>query len=82
MEGSEQILGVPLCLTCVTRSPPRQSKPTIFSIEHILQHAGPKPQPASPPQQSPPSAARQQLFDWLNCTRYRPPKLHSPKENG
>lgn len=47
---------------------PKPQRPSDFSIDHILRYAGPKP--TSPP---PPTL---QLFDWLHCTRYHPPRLH------
>lgn len=46
-------------------------KPSNFSIEHILHSAGDRLKTVSPPR----PVERSTLFDWLQCTRYRPPKL-------
>jgi hypothetical protein len=45
------------------------TKPTPFTIEHILFRAG-------PPQVQPTGGLKSD-FDWLQCTRYKPPKLQS-----
>lgn len=61
------------CLTCATRGSPQQQPPSDFSIDHILRHAGPRPAPAA----DPPLPSQWLHFEWLQCTRYRPPKLQS-----
>ncbi|XP_054282553.1 homeobox expressed in ES cells 1-like [Macrosteles quadrilineatus] len=51
---------------------------TNFTIEHILQHAGRPRQDATTTATT--TTTSQQLYDWLNCTRYHPPKLNRSKK--